>query len=664
MSRKNTRFSTSFQTDAVNEPKGPDIPQTNTANEREVHPFFSRKKPEISNVNIDKEMGINAKKHRDFESKMFQTNKNKLVCKFCNKKAMVNKGGAGNVNQGGLTLIQLRCSRVLGGCDKTFRLAECLTVSGLDDERMIYDEELKEATRIGLALKQQKGSRAGPTRQRATSAPTPSTNSTNSNTTSKKRKKVIVGLEDSPEDLSDLDNFFIKRKPEQVETLPLNPSQNKESGQLTASNTDPANLNASAVNAVPTNTITIPATINTNQPNDSPDNINRINYLEKENAILHKEISRLVNLVSSLASKVEQLQSLEGTNPPINSGSVNGPRPPINVAPIAQQCEPTVSIPNVTDNENYMPSTDPVTNATRPRPPSSNVIIDHTDATINNIDPTYQEIPAPLAKILKKLEEKIDKLASEKGQSLKPLEANFPTLAASYKQIATKGVDNNTKFAKFVKRKATKMVLTPSDPLEFSKVYIKIHDNRLLKRCKSAKEKNILIKQLLKNLKINQHVFMCSRIGNSILELYVNNSKLRMVAEALASKDIDPIDINVNIMPMYAKSNDLNIVAKRIAGCFEFAKLYNLKKCVLAGISPEVLEMVGKITDITKFYNKVPNLYPEQGASNNPAITPIHISISADVEMASQSSQSPSIDLKNPIAATSPSNGEVAPLEQ
>jgi hypothetical protein len=128
------------------------------------------------------------------------------------------------------------------------------------------------------------------------------------------------------------------------------------------------------------------------------------------------------------------------------------------------------------------------------------------------------------------------------------------------------------------KRVTASLVKERTEPLQFKKIHIRITDSRPLKRCKSAKEVNELLRQLLKHIGIEHLCPLYSKIGNSILEVYVPANSLRDVIGTLEMKKVEIL--------FESKA------AKRLAFLYKRARLVNLKKCVLEGFDEAFVQKI------------------------------------------------------------------------
>jgi hypothetical protein len=165
----------------------------------------------------------------------------------------------------------------------------------------------------------------------------------------------------------------------------------------------------------------------------------------------------------------------------------------------------------------------------------------------------------------------------------------------SFAAVAAKAKDKV-----LAKKKAGKVALgmmkPRTDPLKFTKLHLKINDSRPIKACGTAKEVNELFNNLLNNIGIRKDVFLYSKIGNSILEIFVPDDEtiLQRVMDKLVAKKVETLDyVNPTTVPAYAKcANAMEMTAVRLAFLYKKAQLKNLKECILQDCSAELIELV------------------------------------------------------------------------
>ena len=113
-----------------------------------------------------------------------------------------------------------------------------------------------------------------------------------------------------------------------------------------------------------------------------------------------------------------------------------------------------------------------------------------------------------------------------------------PAQAATYAQVAAKAPMKKLLFSKAKMVKVQSLLSPRPPPLEFTKLWLEITRSDLIKSCKTSREVTIMIKEVLKSIGIGSEVVQFSKIGNSILEIYVTKSKLSWVKAHLKSVEL------------------------------------------------------------------------------------------------------------------------------
>ncbi len=119
-----------------------------------------------------------------------------------------------------------------------------------------------------------------------------------------------------------------------------------------------------------------------------------------------------------------------------------------------------------------------------------------------------------------------------------------------------------------------------------------------MKACKTPKEKTQTINAALKAVKIHDLVFAASTIGNSILEIYFPAPEKEKIMNLLQAQNIKIFnEFDINRPSCYeTKEKDHNTKKiQRLAHILTRARLINLKKCILKGLTPLDREAVERI---------------------------------------------------------------------
>lgn len=222
----------------------------------------------------------------------------------------------------------------------------------------------------------------------------------------------------------------------------------------------------------------------------------------------------------------------------------------------------------------------------------------------NNIDKEKEELLKEvddLKKTLKKLSnndvtsEKLKKETNDSTEKMGTL--NGPKKSIHYEcnskkswaNVATIKENEKKKFKNF----ALKALAPRTDPLEFSRIHFKINSSKQLKSCK-PQDKMKMIYEILNTMEIRNYVFLASKIGNSIIEIYLRKDKRDEVRAAIKKHNLELFDdFNLESKFEASKMKDVNeLIAKRLAFLYKKATLQNLRICILNGLSEEMQNMV------------------------------------------------------------------------
>jgi hypothetical protein len=129
-------------------------------------------------------------------------------------------------------------------------------------------------------------------------------------------------------------------------------------------------------------------------------------------------------------------------------------------------------------------------------------------------------------------------------------------------------------------------------PLEFVRIHFKSGDARALKRARTAAEANATIRELCRAAGIKKEVFLHSKIGNSMIEIYVPKESKEWTILNLRDKGLvvettfDPTQ-----RPEYAAADmaqTREFIVKRLTFLYKRARLVNLKSCILDGYNEDI----------------------------------------------------------------------------
>lgn len=131
----------------------------------------------------------------------------------------------------------------------------------------------------------------------------------------------------------------------------------------------------------------------------------------------------------------------------------------------------------------------------------------------------------------------------------------------------------------------------PTPPVEFERIQVHLPGNRALARC-SRRDKNVIIREMLRQLKINRYVPLFSLLGLRVLEVYYPAHHREKVRAALAKADLhwdDEKDINLVFKPVFGRVEFVEAkVVNRLGFLYLRARTRNMKSTIVGGLSEEL----------------------------------------------------------------------------
>ena len=168
----------------------------------------------------------------------------------------------------------------------------------------------------------------------------------------------------------------------------------------------------------------------------------------------------------------------------------------------------------------------------------------------------------------------------------------------SFADVARRAQATAPSAPRVLRRRAAQLIAPVTTPIGVKRLHIRITDPRPLRKCKSAREANMLVEGLLKEVGIRRRVMGFSRIGNSILEIYTpdGDENLSLVAERLHRKRAVVLhDHKPWELPQHGSKDLQEIQAKmtaRLAFLYRRARTVNHRNAILEGYSAEIREAV------------------------------------------------------------------------
>jgi hypothetical protein len=129
-------------------------------------------------------------------------------------------------------------------------------------------------------------------------------------------------------------------------------------------------------------------------------------------------------------------------------------------------------------------------------------------------------------------------------------------------------------------------------PANFTRLHFEIN-GVVFRGCRSPQEYTEVVQGILRALGIQKEVVLASKIGNSILELYVALPSKDTVINALKDHYIPGFDPAAR--PVHAQASpdsSHKALVKRLTYLYKKARYVKLKECILQGFSPIITSTV------------------------------------------------------------------------
>lgn len=213
----------------------------------------------------------------------------------------------------------------------------------------------------------------------------------------------------------------------------------------------------------------------------------------------------------------------------------------------------------------------------------------------------YKESNALLAEENKKLKsqllenteppQKEDEAMSMVNEPLQPQDKQ-PTGELSYAAITARHRPMQPKNPKKLKRNGIQLFKGPPKKDEILKLHIRLGDKRPLKNAKSSKEISQVIDAGLKAMGVKSKILAHSKIGNSILELFVEETKIQAVKEKLNQEGIEIIPNFTPMAPALGREVRDEVVIKRLAYLYRKFNSSRFRRAILAEYPDTICERV------------------------------------------------------------------------
>ena len=191
------------------------------------------------------------------------------------------------------------------------------------------------------------------------------------------------------------------------------------------------------------------------------------------------------------------------------------------------------------------------------------------------------------------------------GQQIKQVKPHAKQQQLSWaERVAKSGQQNENQAVKrkpatnakaAIKRAAARAIQPRTEPLEFERVHFRLNDSRPLKRCTNAREAQNLLWNIVAKIKIREAVVAVSKIGNSVLEIYIPSQEKDRVIKCLDESKLEVLtDYDLCAVPVYGNQNVTETLERRLVHMYRQAKLGNLRKCILTGLPKDMADRIAE----------------------------------------------------------------------
>lgn len=149
-----------------------------------------------------------------------------------------------------------------------------------------------------------------------------------------------------------------------------------------------------------------------------------------------------------------------------------------------------------------------------------------------------------------------------------------------------------TKAAKKIRIYGTQLFKGPNKKEPIKKLHVRLKDKRPLKEATSSKEVNKIIEAGLKATKLSNLVIAYSKIGNSVLELYYEDSKEEKLRARLRDEEIETIHDFEAMAPALDGQNKEATIVKRLRYLFNRYQSNRFRTAILDGYNEDITNQV------------------------------------------------------------------------
>jgi hypothetical protein len=194
---------------------------------------------------------------------------------------------------------------------------------------------------------------------------------------------------------------------------------------------------------------------------------------------------------------------------------------------------------------------------------------------------------AKQAELILQLQKAVEELTARSSPEIPPP----GKIKTTYATVADRGQQRRQQEAKkpltnkSLSRLAERSIQARKEPKEFVKIQAKLNDTRPMKKAR-GRDKYRLIWGIVKRLGIRSHVIEVSKIGNSVIEIYVLAEAADTVRTAITNTEMELVVVDplVNRGELRKSQKAAESATYRLANLLSRTRLVKLRECILKGL--------------------------------------------------------------------------------